>query len=293
MEFVSHKHLSAWLTLFLNGSSRDVLHWRPGRREWKQNNMCLYLLGWISAESSPTSRKLTKTLIFSFFLSFVLSETTDHGSSKCDKWVYKSSPSQIRSGLYVSFFLLLASWTLCNSPATLDSVFSPSHLQRRPWRRPSCVTAGEGEGQRRDLLEGDQRRNGLDQLGAGEGQCPRHHQLHHPEVLPYSWDQDCQSATGAKVLGQLPIPPPTRPSSISLCNNHVLFSWACQTPDNLAFEETGHLGKRGWKNRVEDFFFLLIGDLRQKKCKKKKTGLGRHFLLIVPLQYFLKRDLFL
>lgn len=39
-------------------------------------------------------------------------------------------------------------------------------------------------------------------------------------------------------------------------------------------------------------FFFLIGDLRQKKEKKRERGLGRLFLLIVPLQYFLKRDLF-
>ncbi|KAI3355064.1 hypothetical protein L3Q82_017942, partial [Scortum barcoo] len=40
----------------------------------------------------------------------------------------------------------------------------------------------------------------LTKPGAGEGQRLRDHQLHHPEVLPYSGDQDCESAAAAEIL---------------------------------------------------------------------------------------------
>lgn len=144
------------------------------------------------------------------FSSFVLSETTDHGSSKCDRWVDFLLP-QILIFSYKTSDHLLSVFVFC------FSVRSGTHQQQR-WRR-HCAE-GEGEGQRRDVLEGDQRRHGLDQLGAGEGQCLRNHQLHHPEVLPYSRDQDCQSAADAEILTP---PPPPRVILSSLHANQQRF----------------------------------------------------------------------
>lgn len=74
-----------------------------------------------------------------------------------------------------------------NASGSLLFLFACCNHQWWLWRSADR----EGEGQRRDILEGDQRCHGLDQLGTGEGWRLWDHQLHHPKVFPYSRDQDC------------------------------------------------------------------------------------------------------
>lgn len=101
------------------------------------------------------------------------------------EWTVFYVAAKIKSSVFIHCELTSKLPALCF--VLLLCMFCDHQRQRR---RRSCAE-GEGEGQRRDVLEGDQRRHGLDQLGAGEGQGLWYHQLHHPEVLPYSRDQDC------------------------------------------------------------------------------------------------------
>ena len=86
-----------------------------------------------------------------------------------------------------------------------------------------CTAERKGPGERRDVLEGDQRGHGPDQPGPRQGQLLRNHQLHHPEVLTHSRDKDCQSPHAAQVLTRCLLPTHThRHTQILTHDAHAL-----------------------------------------------------------------------
>lgn len=169
MEFVSHKkHLSTlsdYSPCFLTAARKDVLrfqqawagrekaeqhvfcavaHTRPRSRKHARSTWaCMFGCVSINPHWPPENSELTCFYFFLVFLSLplVLSETTDHGSSKCDKWVVRSF-TQIRSCVHYtpnlnsnSAFVVLCS---------LFCSLLPGDHQRRQWWRWSCDAEGEG-----------------------------------------------------------------------------------------------------------------------------------------------------
>lgn len=144
---------------------------------------------------------------------------------------------------------------LCFCPLVLHGQLA--HQQQR-W--PQSHTERKGERQRRDILEGDQRRHGLDQPGTGEGQRLRDHQLHYPEVLSYSRDQDCQSAAGAEILAW------TSSSRPLYANQQTfLFQQTHQSPNKLPPPHPQNEKNCCLGRVVVGWGYLKSGSVRQKK----------------------------
>lgn len=71
------------------------------------------MFAWILINPHWPQRTQSKINLFCFcFLLFVPSETTDHGSSKCDKWVAFWLVAQIKSSIFIHYQLNLTSNSL-------------------------------------------------------------------------------------------------------------------------------------------------------------------------------------